>query len=87
MLSMKDRSKQVITNLDSNIKTTFNSNLEKINEETIKVVKNSEEIQKRSSERFESFYNRKKYMDYLIYLNLGITPILLLIVIYIIFIK
>lgn len=84
---MKDRSKQVITNLDSNIKTTFNSNLEKINEETIKVVKNSEEIQKRSSERFESFYNRKKYMDYLIYLNLGITPILLLIVIYIIFIK
>lgn len=84
---MKGRSEKIITDLDSSIDTTFNSNLKKLNEETIKVVKKSEEIQERSSARFESFYNRKKYIDYLIYVNLGITPILLVILVYIIFIK
>ena len=40
-----------------------------------------------AKKRFDSYYNRKQIIDYLIYINLAITPILLIILSYVLFIK
>jgi hypothetical protein len=50
-------------------------------------IKKLEELMTKSKERFNSYYKRKTIIDYLIYANLVITPILFLIVVYVVFVK
>lgn len=50
-------------------------------------VEDIEKLMTKSKERFNSYYRRKKLIDYLIYINLVIAPVLFLIIFYIVFIK
>jgi len=72
---------------ESKIETIYKTNTARINKETADTVQKCEELQDNSKERFKSYYNRKKIIDYLIYLNLAITPILLIILCVIFFKK
>lgn len=58
--------------------------LSKVNKEYVEELK---ELTNKSKERFESFYNKKKLIDRLIFVNLGITPALFLILVFFIFFK
>jgi len=82
-----DKSSEVFKKLDNKIYATYKTSTEKIATETTKAIESIEEIKVDSKKRFDSYYNRKKIIDYLIYINLAITPILLLILSYVIFIK
>lgn len=84
---MIDKSSEVFKKLDNKIYATYKTSTEKIATETTKAIESIEEIKVDSKKRFDSYYNRKKNIDYLIYINLAITPILLLILSYVIFIK
>lgn len=84
---MIDKSSEVFKKLDNKIYATYKTSTEKIATETTKAIESIEEIKVDSKKRFDSYYNRKKIIDYLIYINLAITPILLLILSYVIFIK
>lgn len=85
--SLIDKSSEVFKKLDNKIYATYKTSTEKIATETTKAIESIEEIKVDSKKRFDSYYNRKKIIDYLIYINLAITPILLLILSYVIFIK
>ncbi len=82
-----DKSSNVFNNLNNKIISTYESSTKQITKETAKAIDSCEEIKSDSKKRFESYYNRKKIIDYLIYINLAITPILLIILSYVVFIK
>lgn len=80
-------SNRLYENLNNKIKSTYKYNTDEIMKSTKNVVETCEEIKQNAKNRFESYYKRKKFIDYLIYLNLLATPILAAILIYIEFIK
>lgn len=82
-----DKSSTVFTNLDNKICSTYRNSTEQIIKETTKALENCEEIKLNAKKRFDSYYSRKKFIDYLIYINLAVTPILLIILTYVFFIK
>lgn len=60
----------------------FNANMEKVGEKTKKTLEELENIKDKANERFTSYYNRKKWIDYLIWGYMAATPILFGIVIW-----
>jgi len=69
----------MLKKFESKIETIYTTNTARINKETADTVRKCEELQDNSKKRFKSYYNRKKIIDYLIYINLAVTPILLII--------
>lgn len=61
--------------------------MEQITNKTTNAIENCEDMKVKAKKRFDSYYNRKQIIDYLIYINLAITPILLIILSYVLFIK
>lgn len=55
----------------------FNANMEKVGEETKKTLAELERIKASANKRFESYYNRKKWTDYIIFGYIALTPIFL----------
>lgn len=86
-MNLNDKSQSVISNLEDKINQTYKENIEKLNEKTKETIEKCIDLQSNSKQRFESYYNKKKIIDYLIYINLGITPIMFLILIYLQFLK
>lgn len=84
---MSDSTQRILKELDSKIESTYKSNMELITEETNNTVEVCQQLQNSSQKRFESYFNRKQIIDYLIYANLAITPILFIILAYILFFK
>lgn len=82
-----DKSSKVFNNFNNKIISTCDNSMEQITNETTKVIKSCEDMKVNAKKRFDSYYNRKKVIDYLIYINLAITPILLIILSYLLFIK
>lgn len=82
-----DKSSKVFNNLNNKIISTCENNIEQITKETTNAIKSCEDMKVNAKKRFDSYYNRKKVIDYLIYINLAITPILLIILSYLLFIK
>lgn len=74
-----DKSSKVFNNFNNKIISTCDNSMEQITNETTKVIKSCEDMKVNAKKRFDSYYNRKKVIDYLIYINLAITPILLII--------
>lgn len=62
----------------------FNTNMEKVAEETKKTISELEGITRKANQRFESYYNRKKWLDYLLFGYITLTPILLGVIVYLI---
>ncbi|MBU3174628.1 hypothetical protein [Clostridium estertheticum] len=80
---MSDKFGKVLSNLNTKIEDTYNKNTKRITEETTSTVQKCQELQESSKKRFNSYYNRKKIIDWLIYLNLGITPVFLILLFFI----
>jgi len=77
----------MLKKFESKIETIYKTNTARINKETADTVQKCEELQDNSKKRFKSYYNRKKIIDCLIYIDLTITPILLIILCVILFKK
>lgn len=60
----------------------FNANMEKVGEETKKTLEELESIKDKANERFTSYYNRKKWIDYIVIIYIILTPIFLSIIIW-----
>jgi len=69
------------------LQESLNSRLGTVADDTRKYIRELESIKSDSKDRFESYYNRKKWFDYLIIANLSIVPILLIILSYVVFFK
>lgn len=80
-------SSNVYDNLNNKIISTYNTHTDKLIKEIENTILTCEEVKIDAKKRFTSYYNRKTFIDYLIYLNLLATPILAAILIYIEFIK
>ena len=76
---MIDKSSKVFNNLNNKISSTCENSMEQITNETTKAIKSCEDMKVNAKKRFDSYYNRKKIIDYLIYINLAITPILFIV--------
>ena len=74
-----DKSSKVFDNFNNKIISTCENKIEQITNETTNAIKSCEDIKVNAKKRFDSYYNRKKIIDYLIYINLAITPILFIV--------
>jgi adenosine deaminase len=79
-----DKGATVIKNIDDKLNDSYKRNIDDLTRTTSKTIEKYQELQEKANKRFESYYNRKKIIDYLVYINLAITPFL---IIYLIFIK
>lgn len=84
---MNDSSQTLIDDTTKKLDDILNAKLGDISEKTTQYIVEVESSKKDAQKRFESFLDRKKVIDYLVYLNLGLTPILLIILSYVIFFK
>jgi ABC-type nitrate/sulfonate/bicarbonate transport system substrate-binding protein len=84
---LKDRHEDLIEDLNVQIIKAFRESTKKIEEESENTVKKCERIISEARENQESYFNRSKFKDRLVYINLLITPILLIILSYVVFIK
>ncbi|MCB2295949.1 hypothetical protein LGK95_21040 [Clostridium algoriphilum] len=80
---MSDKFGSILSELQVKVEATYKRNTELINKETADSVQKCQELQESSNKRFESYYNRKKLIDWLIYINLGLTPIFLILLFFI----
>jgi predicted nuclease with TOPRIM domain len=81
--TLSDNFGKILSTLNIKIEDTYNKNTKRITEETTSMVQKCQELQESSKKRFNSYYNRKKIVDWLIYLNLGITPIFLILLFFV----
>lgn len=65
----------------------MNKNLGEISTKSTEYIRDVENLKKDAKKRFESFYGRKKIMDYLIIADLTIVPIILVILTYFMFLE
>ena len=84
---MKDRHEDLIEDLNVQIIKSFRESTKKIESEAENTVKKCERIISEARQNQESYFNRSKFKDRLVYINLAITPILLIILSYVVFIK
>ena len=66
---------------------TLIGNVIKSGERLKEIADKTEKIKEKADREVTSYFNRHKIIDYLVYINLSITPILFLIIIYILFLK
>lgn len=84
---LRDKNSEILETLNNKIHNTYNQNTKDLMSQTTNTIEMCQELQTDAKKRFESYYNRKQIIDYLIYINLAITPILLAILTYVLFIK
>jgi hypothetical protein len=75
---LSDNFGSILSELNNKIEDTYKNNTKLITDGTIETVEKCEDIQNNSKKRFNSYYDRKKIIDWLIFLNLGLTPIFLI---------
>ncbi|AVQ46534.1 hypothetical protein C7M60_12410 [Clostridium botulinum] len=73
---MVDKSNKILKELSIKLDRVYKDHIERIRKEIEKKIKSLNELQKWVQNRCESYYNRKTIIDYLIYINLAVTPIL-----------
>jgi len=76
-----------VNNLSTKIDVLLVSKVKTISKVNKEYIEGLKELTNKSKSRFESFYNKKKFIDILIFTNLGITPVLFLIILFFIFFK
>lgn len=79
---MIDRANKVMHQFKGVLDREFNANMDKVAEETKKTIAELESIKSKANERFTSYYNRKKWLDYMIFGYMAVTPILFGVVIW-----
>lgn len=84
---MRDRHEDVLEEFQVKITKVFRENKNKIEAETERAIRECKEIISEARNNQQSFFDRSRFKDILVYINLAITPILLIILSYVLFIK
>ena len=84
---LNDSIEHEISNISNQIDILLVSKVKMLNKTNTEHVNKLKDLISKSQSRFETFYNKKKWIDRLIFANLAITPILFLIILYFIFCK
>lgn len=84
---MSGKTQNSVSSMESKLNSLLTSKLTSVGTETEKYVLSIGEMQKDAQKRFESFYGRKKTLDYIVIANLTIVPVLVLILTYVTFFK
>ncbi len=79
---MTDRVDKMLHDYNVSLDEGFSTNMEKVTVETKKTLEELERIKGNASERFTSYYNRKKGIDYLIFTYMAVSPMLFGIIIW-----
>lgn len=85
--TLSDRTEKLIGSTSQNIDNILTFKLEDISKKSIEYITEAENLKNDAHKRFESFYGRKKWIDYLIIGHLTLTPLILLFLIYWTFFK
>lgn len=80
---MRDNSIKVVEKTNETLKENVIRSGNKLKE----IVEETEKVKNKTDREVKSYFDRHKIIDYLVYINLIITPILFLIIIYILFFK
>lgn len=80
---MRDNSIKVVEKTNETLKENVIRSGNKLKE----IVEETEKVKNKVDSEVKSYFDRHKFIDYLVYINLIITPILFLIVIYSLFFK
>ncbi len=87
---MRDRHEDILEEFQVKITKVFRDNRDnrdKIEAETKKAIRECKEIVSEARNNQKRFFDRSRLKDILVYINLAITPILLIILSYVLFIK
>ena len=85
--TLSDRTEKLIGSTSQNIDNILTFKLDDISKKSIEYITEAENLKNDAHKRFESFYGRKKWIDYLIIGHLTLTPLILLFLIYWTFFK
>lgn len=81
VLTLRDNSIKVVEKTNETLKENVIRSGNKLKE----IVEETEKVKNKADREVKSYFDRHKIIDYLVYINLIITPILFLIIIYILF--
>lgn len=84
---LNDSIEHEINNLSNKIDVLLVSKVKVLNKTNTEHITKLQELIDKSQTRFETFYNKKTWIDRFIFINLGITPLLFLILLYFMFFK
>lgn len=87
IVTLRDRHEDILEEFQVKITKVFRENRDKIEAETKKAIRECEEIVSEARSNQKSFFDRSRFKDMLVYINLAVTPILLIILSYVVFIK
>lgn len=85
--SLKDSNEKLIKQVENDIENQLGESIKVIKTEIRDYIRELDNMKERATERYENFFGKKKILDYLIIINLGITPFLFILVIYFIMTK
>ncbi|MBD7913476.1 hypothetical protein [Clostridium cibarium] len=80
---MIDKANKVLETTEKGL----NQKADKVREETEKFISDCEENKKRTNDRYKSFFDRWKWLDFLIIADLLVMPIIMMILAYKVFAK
>lgn len=75
---MRDNSIKVVEKTNETLKENVIRSGNKLKE----IVEETEKVKNKADREVKSYFDRHKFIDYLVYINLIITPILFLIIVY-----
>ena len=75
---LSDNFGTILSELNNKIEDTYKKNTKRITDVTTETVEKCEDIQNNAKKRSKSYFDRKKIIDWLVYINLGLTPIFLI---------
>lgn len=84
---MNDKTIETVQSIKTNIEELTEVKINSLSEKSTQYIETTEKLKADAKKRFESYYNRKKIIDFLIYINLAITPLLFAVIVYILFLK
>lgn len=72
----KDETNEQLEHISENIHRSITSKMKDVAIDTAQYLRSLAEIKVEAKRRFESFYDRKKWIDYIIFGYMGLTPIM-----------
>jgi len=78
MKKLSDDNYRMLSEVKNEVKDIFKDSTDRINKKTAETVQTCQEIQNTSKEQSKSYFHRKKIIDWLVYINLGLTPVFLI---------
>lgn len=84
---LNDKTIETVQSIKTNIEELIEEKINSLSEKSSQYIETTEKLKVDAKKRFESYYNRKKIIDFLVYINLALTPFLFAIVVYILFFK